>query len=40
MNVFGSYLKMGLTDMAKDDICVRFLGEKTPFAPETRETLR
>lgn len=39
MNVFGSYLKMGLTDMAKDDICVRFLGEKTPFAPETRELM-
>ena len=39
MNVFGTYLKMGMAEMAKDDVCVRFLGEKTPFSNEQRELM-
>ena len=39
MNIFNSYLKTGMTEMAKDNVRVRFLGEKTPFSESQRETM-
>lgn len=31
MTLFTTYLKTGMAEMMKDDIRIRFLGEKTPF---------
>ena len=39
MNIFNSYLKTGMTEMAKNNVRVRFLGEKTPFSESQRETM-
>ncbi|MBQ8509935.1 MAG: di-trans,poly-cis-decaprenylcistransferase [Clostridia bacterium] len=39
MDIFKNYLKMGLSEMTEDNIRIRFLGEKTPFAPDVRATM-
>lgn len=39
MKLLGSYLKMGMTEMAKNNIRIRFLGEKTPFTPELQSSM-
>lgn len=39
MKILGTYLKMGMTEMAKNNIKICFLGEKTPFAPELQKSM-
>lgn len=39
MKILGAYLKMGMTEMAKNNIKICFLGEKTPFAPELQKSM-
>lgn len=39
MTIFGTYLKMGMAEMAKDNIHIRFLGEKAPFPADKREIM-
>ena len=39
MKILGSYLKIGMAEMAEDDIRIRFLGDKSPFSPELRSAM-
>lgn len=39
MKLFGSYLKIGMAEMAEDNICIRFLGDKSPFTPELQKQM-
>ena len=39
MTLFTTYLKTGMAEMMKDDIRIRFLGEKTPFGDAQRRLM-
>ena len=39
MKILESYLKIGMAEMAEDNIRIRFLGDKTPFSPELRTAM-
>lgn len=39
MTLFSTYLKTGMAEMMKDDIRIRFLGEKTPFGDAQRRLM-
>lgn len=39
MTLFTTYLKTGMVEMMKDDIRIRFLGEKTPFGDAQRRLM-
>ena len=39
MTLFTTYLKTGMAEMMKDDIRIRFLGEKTPFGDAQRKLM-
>lgn len=39
MTLFTAYLKTGMAEMMKDDIRIRFLGEKTPFGDAQRRLM-
>ena len=39
MKILGSYLKIGMAEMAEDNIRIRFLGDKSPFSPELRTAM-
>lgn len=39
MALFTTYLKTGMAEMMKDDIRIRFLGEKTPFGDAQRRLM-
>lgn len=39
MTLFATYLKTGMAEMMKDDIRIRFLGEKTPFGDAQRRLM-
>ena len=39
MKILGSYLKIGMAEMAEDNIRIRFLGDKSPFTPELRTAM-
>ena len=39
MTLFTTYLKTGMAEMMKDDIRIRFLGEKTPFGDTQRRLM-
>ena len=39
MTLFTTYLKTGMAEMMKDDIRIRFLGEKTPFGEAQRRLM-
>lgn len=39
MTLFTTYLKTGMAEMMKDDIRIRFLGEKTPFGDAQRRMM-
>lgn len=39
MTLFTTYLKTGMAEMMKDDIRIRFLGEKTPFVDAQRRLM-
>ena len=39
MTLFTTYLKTGMAEMMKDDIRIRFLGEKTPFGDAQRRLI-
>lgn len=39
MTLFTTYLKTGMAEMMKDDIRIRFLGEKAPFADAQRQIM-
>lgn len=39
MKILESYLKIGMSEMAEDNIRIRFLGDKTPFSPELRTAM-
>ena len=39
MTPFTTYLKTGMAEMMKDDIRIRFLGEKTPFGDAQRRLM-
>jgi len=36
MSLFRSYLSLGMEEMAKNDIQITFLGDKSPLAPDVR----
>ncbi len=39
MTLFTTYLKTGMAEMMRDDIRIRFLGEKTPFGDAQRRLM-
>lgn len=39
MSIFSTYLKLGMAEMVKQDIQIRFLGDKTPFSNATRDIM-
>ena len=39
MTLFTTYLKTGMAEMMKDDIRIRFLGDKSPFAEPQRRLM-
>jgi undecaprenyl diphosphate synthase len=39
MTIFGTYLKIGMAEMVKENIHFRFLGDKTPFPQSVKETM-
>lgn len=39
MKIFAGYLKIGIGEMTKNNICVRFLGDKSPFKSEHRRVM-
>ena len=39
MKILGSYLKIGMAEMAEDNIRIRFLGDKSPFSHELRSAM-
>ena len=39
MKILSSYLKIGMAEMAEDNIRIRFLGDKSPFSPELRTAM-
>lgn len=39
MTLFTTYLKTGMAEMMKDDIRIRFLGDKSPFADAQRQIM-
>lgn len=39
MKILESYLKIGMAEMAEDNIRIRFLGDKSPFTPELRTAM-
>ncbi len=40
MKLFGSYLKVGMAEMAEDNVRIRFLGDKSAFTPDLREQMK
>ena len=40
MTLFTTYLKTGMAEMMKDDIRIRFLGDKSPFADTRRQIMK
>ncbi len=39
LKIFDSYLKIGMAEMAEDNIRIRFLGDKSAFSPQLQKSM-